>query len=56
MGARASADRALVVFQTAGKIIRHGRQVVLKISAAMLDVFARSANVARASCWKEEPS
>jgi Transposase DDE domain group 1 len=27
------------VFQTAGKIIRHGRQVFLKISAAMLDMF-----------------
>jgi hypothetical protein len=28
------------VFQTAGKIVRHGRQLVLRISAAMLDVFA----------------
>lgn len=28
------------LFQTAGKIVRHGRQVFLKISAAMLDVFA----------------
>jgi hypothetical protein len=28
------------LFQTAGKIVRHGRQVYLKISAAMLDVFA----------------
>ena len=27
------------LFQTAGKIVRHGRQVYLKISAAMLDVF-----------------
>lgn len=28
------------LFQTAGKIVRHGRQLVLKISAAMLDMFA----------------
>jgi hypothetical protein len=28
------------LFQTAGKIVRHGRQVFLKISAAMLEVFA----------------
>ena len=28
------------LFQTAGKIVRHGRQVFLKISAAMLDAFA----------------
>ena len=28
------------LFQTAGKIVRHGRQVFLKISAAMLDMFA----------------
>src|SRR5450756_1817753 len=28
------------LFQTAGKIVRHGRQLFLKISAAMLDVFA----------------
>ena len=27
------------LFQTAGKIVRHGRQVYLKIGAAMLDVF-----------------
>ena len=27
------------LFQTAGKIVGHGRQVYLKISAAMLDVF-----------------
>jgi hypothetical protein len=27
------------LFQTAGKIVRHGRQVFLKINAAMLDVF-----------------
>ena len=27
------------LFQTAGRIVRHGRQVFLKISAAMLDVF-----------------
>jgi len=26
--------------QTAGKIVRHGRQVFLKISAAMLEMFA----------------
>jgi hypothetical protein len=26
------------LFQTAGKIVRHGRQLFLKISAAMLDV------------------
>jgi hypothetical protein len=28
------------LFQTAGKIVRHGRQVLLKISAAMLPMFA----------------
>ena len=28
------------LFQTAGKIVRHGRQMLLKISAAMLDMFA----------------
>jgi hypothetical protein len=28
------------LFQTAGKIIRHGRQMFLRISAAMLDMFA----------------
>jgi hypothetical protein len=28
------------LFQTAGKIVGHGRQVFLKISAAMLEVFA----------------
>jgi hypothetical protein len=28
------------LFQTAGKIVRHGRQVLLKISAAMLQLFA----------------
>src|ERR1019366_5977104 len=28
------------LFQTAGKIVRHGRQVFLKISAAMLEMFA----------------
>ena len=28
------------LFQTAGKIVRHGRQMVLKISAAMLDLFS----------------
>lgn len=28
------------LFQTAGKIVRHGRQLFLKISAAMLSVFA----------------
>jgi hypothetical protein len=28
------------LFQTAGKIVRHGRQMFLKISAAMLDMFA----------------
>src|ERR1035437_3753335 len=28
------------LFQTAGKIVRHGRQVFLKISTAMLDLFA----------------
>jgi hypothetical protein len=27
------------LFQTAGKVVRHGRQVFLKISAAMLDIF-----------------
>ncbi|MBU6298189.1 MAG: IS1380 family transposase [Alphaproteobacteria bacterium] len=27
------------LFQTAGKIVRHGRQLVLKISAAMIEVF-----------------
>ena len=30
------------LFQTAGKIVRHGRQVFLKISAAMLDAFTAS--------------
>jgi hypothetical protein len=28
------------LFQTAGKIVRHGRQTFLKISAAMLPLFA----------------
>ena len=28
------------LLQTAGKIVRHGRQMLLKISAAMLDMFA----------------
>ncbi|MGO4870616.1 MAG: IS1380 family transposase, partial [Roseiarcus sp.] len=28
------------LFQTPGKIVRHGRRVYLKISAAMLDVFS----------------
>ena len=28
------------LFQTAGKIVRHGRQLLLKISAAMLDIFS----------------
>jgi hypothetical protein len=28
------------LFQTAGKIVRHGRQMVLKISAAVLEMFA----------------
>jgi hypothetical protein len=28
------------LFQTAGKIVRHGRQVCLKISAAMPEMFA----------------
>ena len=28
------------LFQTAGKIVRHGRRMFLKISAAMLDMFA----------------
>jgi predicted kinase len=28
------------LFQTAGKIVRHGRQVVLKINAAMLEMFS----------------
>ena len=27
------------LFQTAGKIVRHGRRMFLKISAAMLDAF-----------------
>jgi hypothetical protein len=27
------------LFQTAGKVVRHGRQVFLKISATMLDIF-----------------
>ena len=27
------------LLQTAGKIVRHGRQLFLKISAAMVDVF-----------------
>jgi hypothetical protein len=28
------------LFQTAGKIVRHGRQMLLKVSAAMLEIFA----------------
>jgi hypothetical protein len=28
------------LFQTAGKIVRHGRQIFLQIGAAMLDIFA----------------
>jgi len=28
------------LFQTAGKIVRHGRQMFLRISAAMLDLFS----------------
>jgi hypothetical protein len=28
------------LFQTAGKIVRHGRQIFLQIGAAMLDMFA----------------
>jgi hypothetical protein len=28
------------LFQTAGKIVRHGRRVYLKISAAVLDIFS----------------
>jgi hypothetical protein len=28
------------LFQTAGKIVRHGRQMFLKVGAAMLDMFA----------------
>lgn len=28
------------LFQTAGKIVRHGRQGVLKINAAMLEMFS----------------
>jgi hypothetical protein len=28
------------LFQTAGKIVRHGRQMFLKISTAMLGLFA----------------
>ena len=39
------------LFQTAGRIVRHGRQVFLKINAAMLDVFTaireRCASVVR---------
>ena len=41
----------LRLFQTAGRIVRHGRQVFLKINAAMLDVFTaireRCASVVR---------
>ena len=37
-------ERSLTVrwrlFQTAGKIVRHGRQIFLQIGAAMLDMFA----------------
>jgi hypothetical protein len=28
------------LFQTAGKIVRHGRQIFLQIGAAMVDIFA----------------
>jgi hypothetical protein len=37
------------LFQTAGKIVRHGRQTLLKISAAMLTLFAAIASVAGAA-------
>lgn len=40
MGAFASAERALAVVSKAGKIVRHGRQMFLKISAAMLEMFS----------------
>jgi hypothetical protein len=39
-----ASDESLTVrwrlFQTAGKIVRHGRQIFLQIGAAMLDMFA----------------
>ena len=42
------------LFQTAGKIVHHGRRVYLKISAAMLDIFsAILGSAARSSCRKE---
>jgi|SRR5208283_5494021 len=37
------------------KIVRHGRPMILKISAAILAAFPRSESVARAPCGKEAP-
>jgi hypothetical protein len=59
MGARVQVQTARWrLFRTAGKIVRHGRQTFLTISAAMLAVLPRSASVTRASfrrasCRKE---
>ncbi len=39
MGARAGEDRTLALVSD-GKIVRHGRQMFLKISAAALEIFA----------------
>jgi len=44
------------LFQTAGKIISHGRQVFLKISREALEIFVMIRGVARGSWPKEAPS
>ena len=41
------------LFQTAGKIVRHGRLTFLKINSAMLAVFTAIRSVACASCRKD---
>ena len=43
------------LFQTVVKIVRHGRLMILKISAAILAAFPRSESVARAPCGKDAP-
>ena len=42
------------LFQTAGRIVRHGRQVFLKLNAAMLDMF--TAIRERCACFLQEES
>ncbi|MGC8537097.1 MAG: hypothetical protein ACP5QR_16515, partial [Rhizomicrobium sp.] len=42
------------LFQTAGRIVRHGRQVFLKINAALLEVF--TAIRERCACFLREES